>query len=106
MFSQKEMLVRMDSKLDAVLAQQVADRIDVVLVKARVDGLEQEVKERARREEVLRVESAVAATQEDVEEAKARQDAILRRINMASGAIGLVLFLAPVVWILVNNFVN
>jgi capsule polysaccharide export protein KpsE/RkpR len=89
-----------------VLAQQVADRIEVALVKSRVEVIENEVKERARREEVKRVEDAVKETRMEVEDTKNRQDSILRRINIASGAVGLVLFLAPVVWILVNNLVN
>jgi hypothetical protein len=39
-FSTKEMLIRLDGKLDAVLARQQSYEVELALLKARADGLE------------------------------------------------------------------
>lgn len=43
-FSTKEMLVRLDGKIDTVLGQQQAFAVDLAQTKVRVDALEQAVK--------------------------------------------------------------
>jgi hypothetical protein len=88
------MLVRIDGKVDQ-LVNSVAQKnawydVEIALLKARAEKLEAEDKERDA--EVIGV--------------KERQDAILTRINVAVGAVGLIMFLSPVLWILVNKMVS
>lgn len=93
-FTQKEMLVRLDSKVDALI-QTVGSKnayydVELALLKARADKLE-------------KTDDVVVKT---VEETQKEQAAIRTRQNIAAGAIAVVVFLAPALWILVNKLVN
>jgi hypothetical protein len=93
-FSQKEMLVRIDSKVDSLMQTVAAKHahydVEIALLKARAD-------ERERNEQ---------QTAEEIEAAKERLGALNTRQNIAAGALAFVIFMAPVLWILVNKLVN
>lgn len=93
-FTQKEMLVRIDSKVDS-LTQTVAVKnayydVEVALLKARADKLENASKE----------------LDEALDEARDRQESILTRINVAAGAVAIIVFLSPILWILANKYIG
>ena len=88
------MLVRIDAKVDS-LTQSVAAKhahydVEIALLKARADEREREDRDKSA----------------EIELTQARLNALATRQNIAAGAIALVVFLAPVLWILVNKLVN
>ena len=92
-FTQKEILVRLDSKVDSLI-QTVASKnawydVQIALLQAGQDKLKVEAEERAK----------------DLEATKAETSSIKTRQNIAAGAIAFIIFMAPVLWILVNKLV-
>lgn len=93
-FTQKDMLVRIESKVES-LTQTVAAKhagydVEIALLKARMDEREREDREQN-------------AALEDAEE---RTRGIVTRQNIAAGAIAIIVFVSPLIWILVNRLVS
>ena len=95
-FTTKEMLVRIDGKLDAVAARQQGLDIEVALLKARTEVLERERKTDKGDDDNWHEEVRLRITQVEAE-----QVATQRRLAYAAGGIAvlavLLNFLAPVI---------
>lgn len=93
-FSTKEMLVRIDSKVDSltqtVAVKNAAYDVEIALLKARVAEVEQTERDQDRK----------------LHENEERTGNVITRVNLAAGALGLIIFLSPLIWILINKLVG
>ena len=80
----------MESLTQTVGAKHAVYDVEMALLKARMEERE-------------RVEREFAAK---LEEAQDRTESIVTRQNIAAGAIALILFVSPAIWILVNKLVS
>lgn len=81
-FTQKEMLVRIDGKLDTVAAHLTAVELELAVHKAQP----------------LHSDAPVLTLAEEVANLRRGQESINRRVSMAAGAVAVIVTLAPFVF--------
>lgn len=111
-FSTKEMLIRLDGKLDSVLARQQNYDIELALLKARADGLELADHNRSRdaekwREEVKReTEKWRDTTDRELESLRADLETLGRRHAYQAGGLAALVVAANIAVPFILHFVR
>lgn len=90
-FSTKEMLVRIDAKVDYIASKQATSDVELALLKARV-----EAHEKSEEKAVTDDDGRYLKLEKEIEKLSKRQARTDRRVAYAAGAVSVVVFIANV----------